>query len=96
MKTVDHIRNVATVILILPIIGMMAGCGATLQTVKVAVPVQCQATEPTRPVMPTDMLLPGTSLDRFAQAAIAEIERREGYEGRLVAALQSCIAPVEK
>ena len=95
MKGLDHIRNVATAILLLGTLVMLAGCPATLQAVKVPVPVPCQATEPARPVMPTDMLLPGASLDRFAQAAIAEIERREGYEGRLVAALQSCIAPVE-
>lgn len=93
---VDRIRNIASAILVIGILVMLSACGATLQTVKVPVPVACQATEPSRPVMPTDMLMPGASLDRFAQAAIAEIERREGYEGRLVAALQSCIAPVEK
>lgn len=90
---IDHLRNIATVILAIITLAMLTACGTTVQTVKVAVPVPCLATEPARPVMPTDLLLPGVSLDRFVQAAIAEIERREGYEGRLVAALQSCITP---
>ncbi len=75
---------------------MLMGCRATMQTVKVPVPVACQETEPTRPIMPTDRLLPGATNDAFVQAATAEIERREGYEGRLVTALRACIAPIAK
>lgn len=94
--TANCLRYAAAVILAVITLAMLTACGTTVQTVKVAVPVPCLATEPARPVMPTDMLLPGASLDSFMQAAIAEIERREGYELKLVAALQSCIAPVEK
>ena len=34
------------------------------------------------------------TLDQFTQAATAEIERREGYEGELRAALATCTQPV--
>ena len=44
------------------------------------VPVECREPVPDRPVMPTE--------------ALAEIDRREGYEVRLRAALQICTAPV--
>ena len=71
----------------------LAGCGATVQTVKVPITVPCQAAEPVRPVMPTESLKPGVKLDDFAKSSMAEIERREGYEGKLVAALRSCITP---
>lgn len=63
-----------------------------IQRVKVVVPVECQEKEPTRPVMPTESLRPGADLDQFAQAAMAEIERREGYEVQLRAALVVCTA----
>ncbi len=35
---------------------------------------------------------PGASLDDIERAAMAEIERREGYEVQLVAALEACRA----
>lgn len=78
---------------------MLAGCGATaprveIQRVNIAVPVECKEPIPTRPVMPTEALRPGADVDQFAQAAMAEIERREGYEGQLVAALVICTRPV--
>ena len=59
------------------------------------VPVVCQETEPVRPVMPTEALALDTTLDAFVAAAIAELERREGYEGQLRAALAACTAPVQ-
>lgn len=79
---------------------MLAGCGATaprveIQRVNVAVPVACHEKEPDRPVMPTEALRPGATVDQFTQAAQAEIERREGYEGLLRTALAACTAPVE-
>lgn len=94
--TAITLRNIATVILLAATAAMLMACATTggTQTTKVAVPVPCQETEPTRPVMPTDRLMPGASLDSFVQAATAEIERREGYEGKLVAALRACIAPI--
>jgi hypothetical protein len=44
--------------------------------------------------MPTEALAPGVDLDRFAAAAMAEIELREGYELELSAALEICVTPL--
>ena len=60
----------------------------------VPVPVECKEPVPARPVMPTEGLATTATLDQFAQAAMAEIERREGYEGELLAALENCRKPV--
>lgn len=73
----------------------LSACSATrnhveIQRVNVAVPVACQEKEPERPVMPTEALRPGATVDQFTQAAQAEIERREGYEGLLRTALGIC------
>lgn len=78
---------------------VLAGCGATaprveVQRVNVAVPVECKEPIPERPVMPTEALRPGATVDQFAQASMAEIERREGYEVQLVAALAICTRPI--
>ncbi|CAN7491476.1 hypothetical protein LJR074_003369 [Acidovorax sp. LjRoot74] len=80
--------------------GALVGCASApprveIQRVNVAVPVACQEKEPERPVMPTEALRPGATVDQFTQAAQAEIERREGYEGLLRTALAACTAPVE-
>lgn len=80
--------------------GGLAGCAASpptvrMEQVRVPVPVPCRVSEPARPLMPTQALAPDASLDAFAAAAIAEIERREGYEDELRAALAACAAPVE-
>lgn len=77
----------------------LAGCAAPapprvqVQRVNVPVPVVCKVHAPTRPAMPTEGLPDDVTLDAFAAAAIAEIERREGYEVRLRAALAACTAP---
>ncbi|GAA6121435.1 hypothetical protein [Acidovorax sp. FG27] len=77
---------------------LLAGCAAVprveVQRVSVSVPVECREPVPVRPVMPTEALRPGVSLDEFARAAMAEIKRREGYDGQLLAALQACRAPI--
>jgi hypothetical protein len=75
----------------------LAGCSTApprveIQRVNVAVPVECKEQAPPRPGMPTESLHPGADVDQFAQAAMAEIERREGYEVQLRTALQSCIS----
>lgn len=88
-------RNIGTVILLAAVLAMLFGCKATMSTVKVPVPVECKETEPVRPIMPTDRLLPGAPLDAVVQATTAEIERREGYEIKLVTALKACIAPIK-
>lgn len=73
---------------------LIAGCAAQnhvqVQRVNVPVPVECKGPVPARPVMPTDAL----RLGDFIRAAMAEIERRDGYEGQLLAALESCQAPL--
>ena len=75
----------------------LAGCAVPrveLQRVSVPVPVACQEPMPARPMMPTEGLRPPVTLDAFAAAAMAEIERREGWELELVAALEACRAPI--
>lgn len=78
---------------------LFAGCASKthveIQRVNVPVPVECKEPEPARPVMPTEGLEITATLDQFAQAAMAEIERREGYEGELLAALENCRKPVK-
>lgn len=78
---------------------LLAGCAAQpvvqVQQAKVPVPVACSEPVPERPVMPTEALQPPVGLDAFAQAAMAEIERREGYERQLLAGLRACTAPVD-
>ena len=67
---------------------VLAGCASASPEI---VYMACNEAEPDRPVMPTEQLSrDGVDLDIFAQSAIAEIERREGYEIKLVAALRNC------
>lgn len=42
-----------------------------------------------------ETLRPGATVDDFARAAMAEVERREGYEGELLTALENCRAPIK-
>ncbi len=72
----------------------LAGCGAVprvdVQTVKVPVPVECREPVPDRPSMPTEALADDADPFELLRAALAEIDRREGYEVRLLAALMIC------
>lgn len=73
----------------------LTGCNATMSGItKVPVPVACQEEVPDRPVMPTESLSAGATLDQFVQAAAAEIERREGFEVKLRTALEACVKPI--
>lgn len=77
----------------------LAGCGAVptrveIQRVNVAAPVECKEQVPERPMMPTEALRPGATVDQAVQAAFAEIERREGYELKMRTALVACTAPI--
>lgn len=89
-----------TAIALIAISACLSGCETAprveIQRVNVAVPVECNEPIPDRPVMPTEALRPGATVDQFAQAAMAEIERRDGYEGQLVAALVICTRPVPR
>ncbi|ABM32224.1 hypothetical protein QRO08_16575 [Paracidovorax citrulli] len=84
---------------VLMLAALLAGCAGAPRVetveVRVPVPVECREPVPARPAMPTDALRPGASLDDFARAALAEIERREGYEGQLLTALEACRAPIK-
>ncbi|ABM32318.1 hypothetical protein QRO11_15240 [Paracidovorax citrulli] len=83
---------------VLILAALLAGCAGAprveIQRVNVSVPVECQEPVPARPVMPTDALRAGATVDDFTKAAQAEIERREGYEGELLTALEACRAPI--
>lgn len=75
----------------------LSGCGSappTVQTVKVAVPVECRVDRPGRPAMPTDSLRPGADLDTAMKSALAEIDVRQAYETKLEAALDVCRRPL--
>ena len=76
----------------------LAGCGSVprveIQEVKVPVPVECREPIPDRPAMPTETLADDAVPFELLRAALAEIDRREGYEVRLLAALLICTAPL--
>ncbi|WP_333907556.1 hypothetical protein [Delftia acidovorans] len=76
----------------------LAGCGAVprveAQTVKVPVPMECREPIPDRPSMPTETLAEDADPFELLRAALAEIDRREGYELRLLTALLICTAPL--
>ncbi|MBY0453754.1 MAG: hypothetical protein K2Q11_02590 [Burkholderiaceae bacterium] len=56
--------------------------------------VKCKVRMSPRSGMPTEQLVAPVTMDSFARAAMAEIERREGYEGVLRTALAACTAPI--
>lgn len=71
---------------------LLAGCNTTARLVTVSVPVAiaCQVEEPARPSMDTETLPIDAPVDEQSRAMRAEIDRREGYEGELRAALKAC------
>jgi hypothetical protein len=70
---------------------VLSGCATErLVQIRVPVPVACQVAEPARPMMDTDTVPTGATIDVLARAMRAEIERREGYEGELRTALTAC------
>ncbi len=78
----------------------LAGCGsvprADVQEVKVPVPVECREPVPDRPAMPTETLADDADPFELLRAALAEIDRREGYEVRLLSALMTCTRPLSR
>lgn len=81
----------ASLLLVLLVLG---GCASSprveVQTVKVPVPVECREPIPDRPNMPTEALADDADPFELLRAALGEIDRREGYEVRLLAALTNC------
>lgn len=73
----------------------LCGCGTPqLHQVKVPIPIECRVDKPERPQMPTELLASDADIAAIVKAALAEIERREGYEIKLEAALATCTKPV--
>ena len=82
-------------LLLAPLAAALGACGTlTTHQVSVSVPVECRVQQPQRPAWPTDALRPGVDVDRWVQAAQAELLLREGYESELEAALAACTAPL--
>ena len=79
---------------LIAVCAVLAGCAAPAQTLKVPLPVVCNEAVPDRPVMPTESLAPGVEPYALTRAALAEIDRREGYEIKLRAALVAFTAPL--
>lgn len=74
---------------------LLTGCGTTQHVqIKVPVPVECKEPVPDRPAMPTEALTPGAAPWVLLRSALSEIDRREGYEVTLRAALVVCTAPI--
>lgn len=71
---------------------LLTGCAtsAKLVQVKVPIPIPCQVAEPARPMMDTETIPIESPIDELTRAMRAEIDRREGYEGELRAALNAC------
>lgn len=68
-----------------------AGCAAKPQQPAPQVVLKpCSIETPQRPIMPTEDLQSDATLDDFVKSAIAEIERREGYEQLLLQSLIFC------
>ncbi len=76
----------------------LGGCAipprVEIQIVKVPVPVECREPTPDRPSMPTEALAENADPFDLLRASLAEIDRREGYEVKLVAALENCKRPL--
>lgn len=71
----------------------LSGCAANKAVETVTITLPCRVAIPARPVMPTESLSVDVDLDTFISSAVAEIERREGYEIELRAALEACQSP---
>ena len=94
MKTAMNRVAMAAMLALVPV---LYGCQTRPVTVqvKVPVPVECREPVPVRPVMPTELLVPGVAVWDLMRSALAEIDRRESYEVRLRAALVVCTTPIE-
>lgn len=81
-------------------VALLVGCASAprveVQRVNVPVPIECREPTPVRPVMPTESLAPGAAPFTLLQSALAEIDRREGYETELLTALQNCQTPIKQ
>ncbi len=77
----------------------LGGCTHTdfkPQDVDIAVAQACPAIMPGVPAFPLDTISPSAPMVDKAKAFAEQNEVHLGYEGQLRAALQACIAPVNK
>ena len=91
--------DLSLVALIILAASLMTGCMGTvggMRNVNTAVGVECKAQKPERPVFATEALRKGADVEQYVRAARAERLQRDGYEEKLVAALDECIAPILK
>lgn len=84
----------ALLLCLLAVGGCATGPRVEIQTVKVPVPVECREATPDRPSMPTESLAEDADPFDLLRASLAEIDRREGYELKLVAVLENCKRPL--
>jgi len=82
-------------VLLMGLVVLLAGCAARepeLRTVRVevAVPVPCRAPDVAVPPWAAAGLKKADSLEAKVRALLAERRQRMGYEGELVAAVESC------
>lgn len=80
-------------LLLVALLGLSGSAAPPHVQTLVPVPVECRETLPVRPVMPSEVLLPGVAPWMLLRDALSEIDRREGYELQLRAALISCLSP---
>ena len=75
---------------------LLAGCWNTKKddkadhVVYVPKPIPCKIDKPEKPALPYDAIKKEDSIVDKAKAALAEIERRIGYEKKLEAAIDEC------
>ncbi|MEG1202946.1 MAG: hypothetical protein RSD57_19560 [Comamonas sp.] len=86
----------ALLLLVLALAGYAVTPTVEVQKINIAVPVESRGPIPERPTMPTEQLAPGADAFQLLRAALAEIDRREGYEIQLRAALANCTRPLPK
>lgn len=88
--------NRSNILLLALASGALAACGHNppVTQARAVIPTECKETVPDRPAMPTEALKPGTKTDGYVQAAEAELDIREAYEGKLRTALVSCTTPL--
>ena len=82
-------------LILLLLLSSLAGCAdkgliKPDNIVYVPQPVPCKITKPEKPTLPLDQAKKEDSALDKVKAALAEIERRIGYETKLEAAIEEC------
>ena len=94
MTAIDS-KNYSSAAILIAACALLTGCAGTKYVqIKVPVPVECKEQVQERPAMPTEALAPGVAPFVLLRAALAEIDRREGYEQVMRAALVACTSPL--